>query len=153
MNTAELQQNAIDRSQQTAETARSSEEPLDLMSRPTQTEKSPKRRRRITGTIVALIVIGSLVLGYLPRWRQRRTATADMNELAIPTVSVVSPAPGKPGNGLVLPAGVRPWREASIFARPNGYLKSWLPAVGAHSQAGQLLAETEPPDLNKQSRK
>jgi hypothetical protein len=70
--------------------------------------KPSARRRRIVGTSVALILIGGLVLGFLPRWRQRRTATADMNQLAIPTVSVVSPTAGKSGNGLVLPAEIRP---------------------------------------------
>jgi membrane fusion protein (multidrug efflux system) len=108
------------------------------------------RRRRIAGTIIALILIGGLVLGFLPRWRQRRTALADMNQLAVPTVSVVSPTPGKSGNGLVLPAEIRPWREASIYARANGYLKDWVADIGAHVQAGQLLAEIETPDLDQQ---
>src|SRR5690348_14073412 len=51
---------------------------------------SPKRRR-IAATIIAVIIIGGLLLGFLSRWRQRRTAAADMNQLAIPSVSVVSP--------------------------------------------------------------
>src|SRR5229473_2894422 len=149
MNTAELHQNAINSPERTGETARSSEAPLDVTSRPAQAKKSPKRRL-IAATIVGLIVIGGLVLGYLPRWRQRRTATADMSQLALPTVSVVSPTPGKPGNGLVLPAEIRPWREASIFARANGYLKDWVADIGAHVQTGQLLAEIETPDLDQQ---
>src|SRR5229473_6442752 len=149
MNTAELHQNAINSPERTGETARSSEAPLDVTSRPAQAKKSPKRRL-IAATVVGLMVIGGLVLGYFPRWRQRQTATADMNQLAIPTVSVVSPAPGKPGNGLVLPAEIRPWREASIFARANGYLKDWVADIGAHVQTGQLLAEIETPDLDQQ---
>jgi RND family efflux transporter MFP subunit len=149
MNTAELHQNAINSPERTGETARSLEAPLHVTPWPAAAKKSPTRRL-IAATIVGLIVIGSLLLGYFPRWRQRRTATADMSELAIPTVSVVSPTPGKPGNGLVLPAEIRPWREASIFARANGYLKDWVADIGAHVQAGQLLAEIETPDLDQQ---
>jgi len=149
MNTAELDQNAIDSPERTGEAARSSEAPLGVTPHPAQVEKSPKRRL-IAATIVGLVVIGGLLVGYFPRWRQRRTATADMRALAIPTVSVVSPAPGKPGNGLVLPAEIRPWREASIFARANGYLKDWVADIGAHVKAGQLLAEIETPDLDQQ---
>jgi RND family efflux transporter MFP subunit len=108
------------------------------------------KRMRIAGTIIASIIIGGLVLGFLPRWRQSRTAMADMNELAIPTVSVISPAAGKSGNGLVLPAEVRPWQEAAIYARANGYLKSWVADIGAHVTAGQLLAEIETPELDQQ---
>jgi len=111
---------------------------------------TPTKRGRIFAAIVALILIGGLVLGFLPRWRQSRTATADMNQLAIPTVSVVSATPLKSGPGLVLPAEIRPWREASIFARANGYLKDWVADIGAHVQAGQLLAEIETPDLDQQ---
>jgi membrane fusion protein, multidrug efflux system len=104
----------------------------------------------MAGAILALIIIGALVLGFLPRWFQRRTAIADMNQLVVPTVSVVSPAPLKSRPGLVLPAEIRPWREASIYARANGYLKDWVADIGAHVKAGQLLAEIETPDLDQQ---
>jgi membrane fusion protein (multidrug efflux system) len=108
------------------------------------------KRMRIAGTIIALIVIGALALGFLPRWHQRQTAMADMNQLAIPTVSVATPTLEKPENGLVLPAEIKPWREASIYARANGYLKDWVADIGAHVQTDQLLAEIETPDLDQQ---
>jgi RND family efflux transporter MFP subunit len=113
---------------------------------------SPARRNLTVGIIIASILVGALVLGYLPRWRQRRVATADMAQLAIPTVALVSAAPGNPGEGLVLPAEIRPWREASIYARANGYLKDWVADIGTHVQADQLLAEIETPDLDQQLR-
>jgi len=112
--------------------------------------KPSARRRALAGALAALIIVGGLILGFLPRWHQRSTAIADMNQLAIPTVSVVSPAPGKSGGGLLLPAEIRPWKEASIYARANGYLKDWVADIGAHVQAGQLLAEIETPDLDQQ---
>ena len=137
MNRIELQQNDATESQRTGQ------------AQPTQTP--PAKPRRAIAVIVALILLGGfLLLGFLPRWRQRRTATVDMNELAIPTVSVVSPTPEKGGEGLVLPAEIRPWQEASIFARANGYLKDWVADIGAHVQPGQLLAEIETPDLDQQ---
>jgi RND family efflux transporter MFP subunit len=73
-----------------------------------------------------------------------------MNQLVIPTVSVVSLTPLKMMAALILPAEIRPWREASIYARANGYLKDWVADIGAHIQAGQLLAEIETPDLDQQ---
>jgi membrane fusion protein, multidrug efflux system len=100
--------------------------------------------------ILAVLILGGLALGFVPRWRQQRSATADTNKLVIPTVSIVSPTPGTPGDGLVLPAEIRPWREASIYARADGYLKDWVADIGAHVQAGQLLAEIETPDLDQQ---
>jgi membrane fusion protein (multidrug efflux system) len=111
---------------------------------------SRSRRSLVAGILITSMVFGGLALGSVPRWRQRRQATADMTQLAIPSVSVVSPSKGTPGAGLVLPAEIRPWREASIYARANGYLKDWVADIGAHVQPGQLLAEIETPDLNQQ---
>src|SRR6266487_1294549 len=105
------------------------------------------RRILIVGGAVFLI---ALVAGFVPQWRQRQIATADTNQLAIPTVAVVSPAAKMPGSGLNLPAEVRPWQDASIFARVNGYLKSWLVDIGAHVEKDQLLAEIDTPDLDQQ---
>ena len=115
-------------------------------------EPLPVRSRRslVAGALIATIVCGGVAVGALPRWSQRRQATADMTQLAVPSVSVVSPTKGKPGDGLVLPAEIRPWREASIYARANGYLKDWVADIGAHVQPGQLLAEIETPDLDQQ---
>ena len=111
---------------------------------------TPSNPVRKAGIIVALLVLGGLIIGFLPHWRQRREAQADTDQLAIPTVSVVSPQRGKAAGGLVLPAEIRPWLEASIFARANGYLKNWIADIGAHVEAGQLLALIETPDLDQQ---
>jgi RND family efflux transporter MFP subunit len=118
--------------------------------RETQPPKISTRRVIAFTTIFVLVVIAGLVLGFIPRWREKRTAIADMNELAVPVVAVVSPTPGSAGGGLVLPAEIRPWQEAAIYARANGYLKNWLADIGAHVKDGQVLAEIETPDLDQQ---
>jgi membrane fusion protein, multidrug efflux system len=147
MNRIELQQKGTTelRSERQAMLPASERETI-LAPGPTHSSK----RNRIVGALIALLVVAGLIVGFLPRWHQRGTALADMNQLAIPTVSVVSPSPLKSGDGLILPAEIRPWREASIYARANGYLKDWVADIGAHIQAGQLLAEIETPDLDQQ---
>jgi membrane fusion protein, multidrug efflux system len=105
--------------------------------------------RRIAG-VGAAVLLGALVMGFVPRISQRKQAASDTNQLAIPTVSLVSPTTGAPPDGLMLPAEVRPWQEASIFSRVNGYLKSWLVDIGAHVEQDQLLAEIDTPDLDHQ---
>ena len=111
--------------------------------------KAPHRARRIIMVGSALLAI-ALVAGFIPQWRQRHTAATDANQLAIATVGVVTPAVTTPGSGLNLPAEVKPWQEASIFARANGFLKSWLVDIGAHVGKDQLLAEIDTPDLAQQ---
>ncbi|MEY2490859.1 MAG: hypothetical protein QOC70_2801, partial [Verrucomicrobiota bacterium] len=105
------------------------------------------RRIIIVGGAILLI---ALVIGFIPQWRQRQTATADTNQLAVSKVVVVSPSSTVPGSGLTLPAEVRPWLDTSIFAQVSGYLKNRLVDIGAHVEQGQLLAEIDTPDLNQQ---
>src|SRR6266567_8378760 len=111
--------------------------------------RAHRRHRFILMSGGALLLI-ALVGGFVPQFRQRQLATADTNQLAIPTVAVVSPTITTPNSGLNLPAEVKPWQEASIYARVNGYLKSWLVDIGAHVQKDQLLAEVDTPDLDQQ---
>ena len=113
---------------------------------------STRRRRRlylillISGVLLAF----ALLAGFIPRLQQRQMSAADTSQLAIQSVAVVSPTLVTPGAGLDLPAEVKPWQEASIYSRVNGYLKSWLVDIGAHVEAGQLLAEVDVPDLQHQ---
>src|SRR5882757_3504465 len=112
--------------------------------------RARRKHRFILMSGGALLLLVALVAGFVPQFRQRQTAAADTKELAIPTVAVVSPTATTPRSGLNLPAEVKPWQEASIFARVNGYLKDWLVDIGAHVQKDQLLAEIDTPDLDQQ---
>jgi membrane fusion protein (multidrug efflux system) len=110
---------------------------------------SPVRLSRVATVAGVLVVLGFLA-GFLPRWHQRNLVRAETVDLATPSVAVVSPIPSHAAAGLVLPAEVRPLLEAPIFSRANGYLKRWLVDIGAHVEAGQLLAEVDTPELDQQ---
>jgi membrane fusion protein (multidrug efflux system) len=109
--------------------------------------KHGSRRLLIVG---GALLVAAIIVGVWPRLSQRRQATADTQQLAIETVSVVSPSLAAPPDGLMLPAEVKPWQEASIFSRVNGYLKSWSVDIGAHLEQDQPLAEIDTPDLDHQ---
>jgi RND family efflux transporter MFP subunit len=109
--------------------------------------KSGSRRLLIVG---GTLLIAAIIAGVWPRLSQRRQATADTQQLALQSVTVVSPNVGAPPDGLMLPAEIKPWQEASIFSRVNGYLKSWVVDIGAHVEQDQLLAEVDTPDLDHQ---
>jgi RND family efflux transporter MFP subunit len=100
--------------------------------------------------VAMLLVVAAVGAGLVPRARQRASLAAETRELAIPTVTVVSPRQGKPPAGLSMPAEVRPWIEAPIHARASGYVRSWHVDLGALVQAGQLLAELETPELDQE---
>ena len=94
-----------------------------------------------------LVVIGA-VAGLVPRWLHRSALRAETRELAILTVSVVSPMPGTNAAGLTLPAEAKALVEAPIYARTSGYVKRYLVDIGAQVKAGDLLAEIDAPELD-----
>lgn len=109
-----------------------------------------RRRRYLALVIGGGLLALALVAGSIPRWQQRKQSATDTKELAVQTVAVVSPQLVTPKSGLDLPAEVKPWQEASIYSRVNGYLKNWYVDIGTHVKAGQLLADIDVPDLQQQ---
>jgi len=112
--------------------------------------KSLFQRRRYLVPAGGVLLVLALLGGFAPRLLKSKVAAADTAQLAVPTVSIVSPTVGSPPAGLMLPAEVRPWQEASIFSRVNGYLKDWYVDIGAFVKQDQLLAEVDTPDLDHQ---
>src|ERR1700677_3050019 len=94
---------------------------------------------RAAVVIVVLIIIGLLV-GLIPRYLHRKVLDSQTSELSVQGVRVVYAAPGKATASLDLPAEVRAFTEAPIYARASGYMKHWYVDIGAHVEAGQLLA-------------
>jgi membrane fusion protein (multidrug efflux system) len=109
----------------------------------------PPKLARASIVLVA-ILLAAFLIALIPRLRHRAALATETRELAVPTVAVISPAPGKPAAGLPLAAEVKPWIEAPIYARASGYLKRWLVDIGATVREGQLLAEIETPELDQQ---
>ena len=110
--------------------------------------KPPKLGR--IALVVALIVFIAVIAGLIPRWRQRTALNAETRDLAFPTVIVVTPIPAKASPRLALPAEVKAFVEAPIYARASGYLKRWLVDIGTNVAAGQLLAEIDTPELSQE---
>lgn len=120
-----------------------------MTSESTNTTPSPPKLFR--AALVALVLVAvAVIVGLLPRLRARAALATETRELAVPTVAVVSPAPGKPVTSPPLPAEVKAWIEAPIYARASGFLKRWLVDLGARVETGQLLAEIETPELDQE---
>ena len=104
---------------------------------------------RIT-VVAVLVLVVAVAVGLLPRWRERAALQVETRELALPTVLVTKPVPGKPGAPQPFSAEVKAYMEASLYGRANGYVKRWLVDLGAEVEAGQLLAEIEAPELGQE---
>ena len=69
---------------------------------------------------------------------------------AVASVVVVHPQPSGMTEEVVLPGNIQAFTDTPIYARTNGYLKSWTVDIGAHVKSGQLLAEIETPEVDQQ---
>ena len=102
-------------------------------------------------TLIALIVaIGLGVWGEVSRVLARAELAKENAEAAIPTVATITAEPSSTGEELVLPGAVQAFIEAPIYARTNGYLKSWNTDIGTPVTKGQLLAQIETPEVDQQ---
>jgi membrane fusion protein, multidrug efflux system len=117
------------------------------------TEQSPPVSRRKLG-IFGMVAGIAAVLVVVTGIRAREEASARLREWtdnqAVPTVAVVLPDARALSATLDLPGRLEAYYRAPIFARVNGYLKSWSADIGAQVKAGQVIAEIEAPDLDQQ---
>lgn len=112
------------------------------------------RTVRILVLVVAVILIGGFVIGYLPRLRREQllTAEADTHNEALPQVSVMKARRAEARGNLVLPGNIQAVTEAPILARAEGFLAKRYVDIGDRVVAGQLLAEIDAPDIDQQVR-
>ena len=113
--------------------------------------KAPSRRTLLTAAAAA-ILLASVVVGYgfVDRARSKQEVVQWTNTQAIPTVALAQLTPASPHQTLTLPGNIQPFNRAAIFARVNGYVKSWDHDIGSPVKSGQALATIDAPDLDQQ---
>jgi RND family efflux transporter MFP subunit len=120
------------------------------MSPETVAHPLPRRGLRIAALLavaVAVLIVGGGIAARAANSRQLRQWTAVQ---AQPVVTVTQPVLASGPAFLALPGRLEAFARAPIYARVNGYLKTWKVDIGAPVAAGQLLAEIEAPDLDQQ---
>jgi RND family efflux transporter MFP subunit len=110
----------------------------------------PHTRRTLL--IVAVVVLLLAVWGILSRLSARNALEKLAQSAAVPTVTVVHAKEGPATTKLVLPGSVTAFYEAPIYARTNGYLRTWYTDIGTNVKKGQLLAVIETPEVDQQQR-
>jgi membrane fusion protein (multidrug efflux system) len=115
-------------------------------------QSSPVSRRKLGlfGMLAGIVLIVVVVTGL----RSREEANARLREWtddqAVPTVAVTQPEAKIINPTVDLPGRLEAYQRAPIFARVQGYLKSWNADIGARVKAGDVIAEIEAPDLDQQ---
>src|ERR1700680_3782514 len=116
-----------------------------------QPVKTPRPRRLLIVGTIGLLAAGAIAAnGLISRARSKQDLVQWTNAQAIPTVAIAQIARGDAGQSLILPGNIQPYNKAAIYARVNGYLKSWNKDIGAQVKAGDVLATIDAPDLDQQ---
>jgi membrane fusion protein, multidrug efflux system len=117
------------------------------------TETRPTMSRRKLGIFGVVAVAGALTL-VVSGIRAREDSSVKLKEWtddqAIPAVAVTYAGAGSLTATIDLPGRLEAYYRAPIFARVNGYLKSWNADIGARVKAGEVIAEIDAPDLDQQ---
>jgi RND family efflux transporter MFP subunit len=112
--------------------------------------KKSARMRGLALAVVSVAVAAVLGYGMWSRVRASKKLGAETSQLAVTTVSVVTPKQSTPAQEIILPGNVQPFISSPIYARTNGYLKNWNADIGAHVKQGQLLAVIDAPEVDQQ---
>jgi RND family efflux transporter MFP subunit len=113
--------------------------------------KPPSKRSLITAAAGAALLAGVVVgYGFVDRAQSKQEVVQWTNTQTIPTVALAQIIPGSSHQTLTLPGNIQPFNKAAIFARVNGYVKSWDHDIGSPVKAGQALATIDAPDLDQQ---
>jgi RND family efflux transporter MFP subunit len=113
--------------------------------------KAPSRRSLLTAATAAVLLAGVVVgYGFVNRAQSKQEVVDWTAAASVPTVALAQSIPQHPTQTLTLPGNIQPFNRAEIFARVNGYLKSWDHDIGSQVKSGEVLATIDAPDLDQQ---
>ncbi|AOY96371.1 efflux transporter periplasmic adaptor subunit [Cupriavidus sp. USMAA2-4] len=112
-----------------------------------------RRPRRGQAACLALAAVAAmLAAGIYPRLQARAALAHSSADGSLPAVATVRPRRASAQTELVLPADVRAYQDAPVYARVSGYLRRWVADIGTPVRQGQLLAEIDAPEISDQLR-
>jgi len=118
---------------------------------PSDPIKTPNSRRvLLIGAATLAVAISIAAAGIFIRARSEQAVAQWTEKQAIPTVVLAKLQKGATKQTLTLPGSIQAYNRASLYARVNGYVKSWNKDIGAQVKAGEVLATIDAPDLDQQ---
>jgi membrane fusion protein, multidrug efflux system len=118
---------------------------------PTDARSTVSRRKLgIFGLLAAVAALTLVVTGIRAREDSGVKLREWTDDQALQPVAVIYAESGALTGTIDLPGRLEAYYRAPIFARVNGYLKSWSADIGARVKAGEVIAEIEAPDLDQQ---
>jgi RND family efflux transporter MFP subunit len=112
---------------------------------------SPRSGKRLLWfLVVPMLLCVSAFFGMQAREQQNQKLASATRSLEIQPVNVIHPERGKSSSDLSLPGTIQAFSQSPIYARVDGYVRTWYVDIGAHVTKGQLLAEIDAPEVDQQ---
>jgi RND family efflux transporter MFP subunit len=112
----------------------------------------PKGRGTLLRWFFVLFLIFAIlgVYSVLQRRSEHQVLAQQTERMTVPYVSVIHATPINGSSEMVLPGTLKAYVESPIYARTNGYLKTWYKDMGSRVKAGEILAEIDTPEVDQQ---
>src|ERR1700755_2609735 len=114
-------------------------------------DNSPRRGRRLLWfLVIPVLLAGSTFFGMQTREKENRQLVNTTKALDVQPVRVIHAERGKSNTDLTLPGMIQAFSQSPVYARVDGYVRTWYVDIGAHVTKGQLLAESDGPEVDQQ---
>lgn len=100
--------------------------------------------------IAAITLVALAAWGIISRVSHTHKLKKQTQQSALRSVNVIHPEALTNGSDIILPGSLVAWHEASLSARVSGYLKAWHKDIGDKVEAGDLLADIDTPETDRQ---
>jgi RND family efflux transporter MFP subunit len=107
-------------------------------------------KRLLWFLLVPAVLVTSAFMGAKARQKTSQQLNATTKSLEVQTVNVIHPQRGKSSSDLTLPGMIQAFSQSPIYARVDGYVRTWYVDIGTHVTKGQLLAEIDAPEVDQQ---
>ncbi len=104
--------------------------------------------------LLAVVAAAAFVIGYLPRRAARAAAATlaegDETDRDSLRVEAQKPKESASDRAVALPGSTAALEETFIYSRTSGYVRRWLVDIGDKVKEGDLLAEIDTPELDRE---
>jgi RND family efflux transporter MFP subunit len=107
------------------------------------------RKAFLVGAVLVLVLAGA---GIWSRHNAEAALVHSTEDAAIPTVAIELAKSAPAEEEITLPGTVQAEYDTPIYARASGYVRRWYADIGARVKAGELLAEIDSPEVDRQLR-
>jgi RND family efflux transporter MFP subunit len=107
-------------------------------------------KRLLWFLVIPTVLATSAFFGIQARQLRSQQLAATTKSLEVQPVNVIHPQRARSSSDLTLPGMIQAFSQSPIYARVDGYVRTWYVDIGAHVTKGQLLAEIDAPEVDQQ---